>query len=131
MIEARAFGRSLVARRRRARVHGHQASRVQAAKGARWAWSQRAAASRTSKRPSWSPCEVAIEHRDWQTARRLARTAVSEWRAVRGFVEAGSGDAGRFDEVLVELLAAVEASPVEIERVERAMAPQRTLFEVG
>ena len=56
---------------------------------------------------------------------------MSEWRAVRGFVEAGSGDAGRFDEVLVELLAAVEASPVEIERVERAMAPQRTLFEVG
>ena len=76
----------------------------------------------------WGELEVAIEHRDWQTARRLARTAVSEWRAVRGFVEAVSGaDAGRFDEVLAELLAAVEADPVEVERVERAMAPLRVM----
>ena len=80
----------------------------------------------------WGELEVAIEHRDWQTARRLARTAVSEWRAVRGFVEAVSGaDAGRFDEVLAELLAAFEADPVEVERVERAMAPLRAVFEAG
>ena len=80
----------------------------------------------------WKALEDAVRGGDWSRVRALAQSGLVEWRSVRGFLEALTGsDAADLDGVLVELLAAAEADPVDAARVEAAMVWLRSLVDVG
>ena len=78
----------------------------------------------------WESFDDAVARGDWARLRTLAQTALTEWRSVRGFAEALTGaSAGNLDEVLVDLLAAAKAEPVDATQVERATVRLRALVE--
>lgn len=73
----------------------------------------------------WPEIEGAVASQDWDAASKLAREFEREWRTIRGFVEV-FGALGSWswaiDTAMAELLAALDARPVEPVAVEQAMA---------
>ena len=73
----------------------------------------------------WPDIEAAVGRQDWTAALKLVREFEREWRTVRGFVGAcGSLRSWSrvIDEAMADLLAVLEARPVDPVALERAMA---------
>ena len=77
------------------------------------------------KKLGWPEIEEAVGREDWAEASRLAQEFEQEWRTVRGIVGifAGLGGWSRaIDKAMADLLAALDARPVDAVALERAMA---------
>ena len=78
----------------------------------------------------WNALEAAVRTRDWGTATKLAQLYADEWPDVRDLVLLFAGEGAQawaksIDDVVADLIASLEARPVDATVVERVMARAR------